>query len=486
MSDSARQKRDPGRPRQGENYILIAMPNVNRGAAYRAVVSEAAYDTVLVRDGEEAKQELARRGPPALLILDLSLPKVDGFELLREVRKHASRSQTGAIVVSGHAPIRAAARKLAESLGIARVLSFDVDRPALREAIDGALREHLPPRSPEAAAVPAPAPTPQHPEPSLSIDELLQAVVVEACRRFRVPIAVVYLRFRDQEFLKGFGSLSDLSTVPAAAQAWTFLRQIAAGSDPLIVPDITTYPSLYDATPEGFSVLRGFAGTPLNAPHAQMSGTLCLLDIRPLRMDAPELDQLDSIGRDLVRDLTREGVRSHLQLAPGGTRPPDIDDLQRLASADPLTGLANRRGGGEDIAAEISRARRQNSALSCVLLDIDHFKDVNDTFGHQAGDHVLREISSLLRRTVRAYDILIRWGGEEFLVILPGVQHEQARKLAERIRTAVEGLPLAGIGGVTVSAGVAALGSDYSFEAMFEAADRRLYAAKAAGRNTVM
>jgi diguanylate cyclase (GGDEF)-like protein len=461
------------------------MPNVNRGAAYRAVVSEAAYDTVLVRDGEEAKQELARRGPPALLILDLSLPKVDGFELLREVRKQASRSQTGAIVVSGHAPIRAAARKLAESLGIARVLPFDVDRPALREAIDGALREHLPPR-PAAESPAVPAPTPSHPEPGTTIDELLQAVVVEACRRFRVPIAVVYLRVRDQEFLKGFGALSDLSTVPAAAQAWTFLRQVASGSDPLIVPDITNYPSLYDTAPEGFSLLRGFAGTPLNAPHAQMTGTLCLLDTKPLRMDAGELDLFDSMGRDLARDLTREGVRSYLHLAPGGTRPPDIDDLQRLASADPLTGLANRRGGGEDIAAEISRARRQNSALSCVLLDIDHFKDVNDTFGHQAGDHVLREISSLLRRTVRAYDILIRWGGEEFLVILPGVQLDQARKLAERIRNAVEGLPLAGIGGVTVSGGVAALGSDYSFEAMFEAADRRLYTAKAAGRNTVM
>ena len=92
--------------------------------------------------------------------------------------------------------------------------------------------------------------------------------------------------------------------------------------------------------------------------------------------------------------------------------PPDLDDLQRLASADPLTGLANRRGGEKDIAAEISRAAGRTRSLSCVLLDIDHFKEVNDTFGHQAGDYVLREISSLLRRTVRAYDILVRWGGK--------------------------------------------------------------------------
>ena len=250
---------------------------------------------------------------------------------------------------------------------------------------------------------------------------------------------------------------------------------------------MTNYPALYEAAPSGLSMVRGFAGTPLVAAHADITGTLCLMDTKPLTMDATELELLDSLGRDLSRDLARHGSRDlHAQVIPTITNPPDIDDLQRLASADPLTGLANRRGGGEDIAAEISRARRQNTALSCVLLDIDHFKDVNDTFGHQAGDHVLREISSLLRRTVRAYDILIRWGGEEFLVILPGVELEQARKLAERIRNAVEGLPLAGIGGVTVSGGVAALGTDYSFEAMFEAADRRLYSAKAAGRNTVV
>ena len=132
----------------------------------------------------------------------------------------------------------------------------------------------------------------------------------------------------------------------------------------------------------------------------------------------------------------------------------DLDSLERLASADPLTGLANRRGGERDISAEISRARRQTTPLSCLLLDIDHFKMVNDTSGHQAGDYVLREISELLRRTVRAYDILVRWGGEEFLIVLPGVTPEQARKLAERLRLAVEQMPLSGIDGVTASIGV--------------------------------
>ena len=484
MSEPGVNRRDPVRPRQRENYILIAMPNVNRGAAYRAVVSEVAFDTVLVRDGEEAKQELARRGPPALLILDLSLPKVDGFELLREVRKLSSRTQTGAIVISGHAPIRAAARRLAESLGIAKVLPIDVDRPSLREAIDSTLHENFPGRVAKAPAVTPPAEAGEPARPG--IEDVLQTAVLEAGRRFRVPIALAYAKIGEREHLRAFVALSDLPSITGAAQAWTFLRQVATGSDPLIVPDVTNYPELCDTAPSGLAVIRGFAGTPLVAREADLTGTLCLMDTKPLTMDASELDLLEALGRDLSRDIARHGVRDPLSSSATETKPPDIDDLQRLASVDPLTGLANRRGGGEDIAAEISRARRQNTALSCVLLDIDHFKDVNDTFGHQAGDHVLREISSLLRRTVRAYDILIRWGGEEFLVILPGVELEQARKLAERIRSAVEGLPLAGIGGVTVSGGVAALGSDYSFESMFEFADRRLYSAKAGGRNTVV
>jgi two-component system, cell cycle response regulator len=189
------------------------------------------------------------------------------------------------------------------------------------------------------------------------------------------------------------------------------------------------------------------------------------------------------LARELAKDLAAQAQPAVDPAAPA--TPMDIDSLERLASADPLTGLSNRRGGEKDIAAEISRARRQNTPLSCVLLDLDHFKNVNDTYGHQTGDYVLREVSGLLRRTLRAYDILIRWGGEEFLAVLPGVEREQAFKLGERVRLAVENLRLAGIPGVTASVGVAPLGSDYSFEAMFAAADRQLYRAKGAGRNAV-
>jgi len=158
---------------------------------------------------------------------------------------------------------------------------------------------------------------------------------------------------------------------------------------------------------------------------------------------------------------------------------------QRLAVTDALTGLANRRGIDQHMRREVARVLRHGYRLSFVLLDIDHFKKVNDQFGHGVGDEVLRRVSESISRTLRASDMAARWGGEEFLVVLTDTGLEGAGMCAERIRSAVEALSVPRVSHVTISAGVAELNPGEDLSVALLRADEMLYKAKAAGRNRV-
>ena len=156
--------------------------------------------------------------------------------------------------------------------------------------------------------------------------------------------------------------------------------------------------------------------------------------------------------------------------------------LLDLSTADALTGLGNRRAFDQALVNRFELARRYGSEFSLVLIDVDHFKNVNDTRGHPAGDEVLRQVSAILRERTRSSDIVTRYGGEEFAIILPETPLFETVRFAEKIRAAVaEGVP-----GVTISVGVASLGPLCATPAeLLYAADRSLYRAKAAGRNRV-
>ncbi|HET9580426.1 MAG TPA: GGDEF domain-containing protein, partial [Usitatibacter sp.] len=151
----------------------------------------------------------------------------------------------------------------------------------------------------------------------------------------------------------------------------------------------------------------------------------------------------------------------------------------------------NRRYLDETIGRELPRARRHGHSIGLVMMDLDHFKLLNDTHGHNAGDHVLAQLGELLRAMTRGGDIACRMGGEEFAVVLPGARLEVARNRAERIRQALEDLTLeyegVPLGRVTLSAGVAALQPhQQNWSQVMQNADRALYAAKQAGRNRVI
>jgi two-component system cell cycle response regulator len=165
--------------------------------------------------------------------------------------------------------------------------------------------------------------------------------------------------------------------------------------------------------------------------------------------------------------------------------------LELLAHTDPLTKTLNRRALGERLGAEMERVRRYSTTLSLLLIDLDHFKQINDTHGHLAGDDVLVEIAAVLQRVVRAVDVVARYGGEEFVIVLPETGGPGAEAFAERLRELIEGHSFVASRGrpirLTTSIGVSVFpgfGVE-SVEDLLANADQALYRAKTEGRNRV-
>jgi two-component system, cell cycle response regulator len=166
-----------------------------------------------------------------------------------------------------------------------------------------------------------------------------------------------------------------------------------------------------------------------------------------------------------------------------------VEESRQLASIDPLTRLSNRRAFLHEVDAEVARAERHRRPLSFVLLDVDHFKSINDAHGHAGGDLVLAEIGRVLAQQARKGDVIARWGGEEFILALHSADLEGASIVAERLRTLFEGLSIVGPTGtpipVTASFGVAQRGRGESIDAAIDRTDRAMYRSKTGGRNRV-
>ncbi|RYE73966.1 MAG: GGDEF domain-containing protein, partial [Oxalobacteraceae bacterium] len=213
----------------------------------------------------------------------------------------------------------------------------------------------------------------------------------------------------------------------------------------------------------------------------------------------PMISQGDVVGVLMVLDDRHENNQSdsmHIialaeQLSLAISNVSLRDTLRHQSTVDPLTGLYNRRFFDESLKRELARAQRSQSACSVVMIDLDHFKRVNDTYGHEGGDLVLKAASHAILQRVRASDVVCRYGGEELVLMLPDCSAEEAQKCAEGIRSSIGGIVIehAGqtISGISASFGVAQWpGHGDGEQALLSAADRALYAAKKGGRNQVM
>lgn len=216
-------------------------------------------------------------------------------------------------------------------------------------------------------------------------------------------------------------------------------------------------------------------------------------------VDQPDHDALmDDVNKQLLalnQSLYASLRRVEQLLADKARLAADLatanEELQRLATQDPLTGLSNRRAFQQAIGRDLARASRGRKPLSVVILDIDHFKRVNDTYGHGGGDAVLKAVSGVLAGSVRQGDVVARWGGEEFALILPETPADGAQVLADRLRTAIADTVVVYDGTeIRVSASFGVASADVVVPGMADtlltSADEALYKAKEAGRNRVM
>jgi len=311
-------------------------------------------------------------------------------------------------------------------------------------------------------------------------EERFDRITRLAGRILQVPIALVSLVGKDVQWFKSRYGLD----APETPREISFCGHALLGEETLVVPDATRDTRFFDnPLVTGAPGIRFYAGHPLRSNEGKKLGTLCVIDRTPRQLTKEDHQALQDLAAIAESELNHAKLaESQQQLIV------ELGETRRKSLVDPLTQLWNRRAITDVLEREAARARRSKDWLSIMLMDIDHFKVINDTHGHACGDRALREVAAALRAALRTFDAVGRWGGEEFLAVLPGCGGANAIILAERLRVRVEGVRIPvkqGEIGTTISVGAVALHApaDEVLDAAIIAADEALYRAKRGGRN---
>ena len=317
-------------------------------------------------------------------------------------------------------------------------------------------------------------------------EERFDRITRIASQLLGTPIALVSLVASDSQWFKsaqGPGVAESLDVVETPREV-SFCGHAIHSDETFVVGDTSKDERFFDnPLVTGGPNIRSYAGHPLHSIDGNRVGTLCVLDRTPRTFTPEQLKALQDLAAIAESELQRGQLNeSQRELVR------EMDELKLRASVDGLTRLWNRTAIMELLGAEVERAKR-GIPMCVAMIDVDHFKKVNDTYGHQAGDAALVEVASRVRSALREYDSVGRYGGEEFIVVLSNASLIPAMKLCQRIRKAIESQPIStpvGPINVTVSIGlVPCVGRTVNMLGLIGAADAALYQAKKNGRNRV-
>jgi two-component system, cell cycle response regulator len=467
------------------------------------LLREHGYDVRTAASGADVPAVLLEYTPD-LVLLDVTLPGIDGYQLLERIKSDPRWRELPVLIMSGLPPEEAAVRAL--GLGAADFVKKPFRVKELLARIQAQLRMRTILRSASEALSQANRELERvrgeaehrrqlvdilhEVSEDLSTGEIYHLLARRVARALELTHCSVILakagerpRVVATAFEQGSETILELEL-----ERYPEIQMALESGRAVLVEDVATSPIYEGARARwaaaGMKVtVRSVIALPFALQPTQAGVFFLRRSVHEPPLTRDDLEFADTVVRAAVTAIQRAQALESTKA--------DNRRLEQLARTDPLTRVLNRRALTERLVAETERVKRYESEVSLLLIDLDHFKKVNDNYGHLVGDDVLAEMAAYLQGAVRAVDVVARYGGEEFVVVLPETGAPGAQAFAERLREGVEARAFTrGSGGtlqLTASIGVATFPSPGidSPEDLLAAADQALYRAKAEGRNRV-
>ena len=468
--------------------ILVADDDQALSRTLSWILKENGYEVLTIPGGERLFEHLEAE-PFDLLLLDIMMPRVDGLQLLQKVKADPRFKDLPVLMISSMPPEEATVRSL--GLGAADFIPKPFRVRELLARVKAHLRvgRELNQARAEARSRSEMMDIMHEVTTSLKPEEIYQILVRRVAQGLNISRCSIVIAGPDEDAGTVVAAFENpmLHNLPVDLKRYPEIQRAFTSGDVVLVRDTTTDP-LYTGVrqewvAEGKPVQTRSAIALRFSLKQEPAGVFFL---RTTTEDGPLNEQDVHFAEQVIGAAVAALERAYdLENAVMGQ-----EQMRHLAETDPLTSCFNRRALMEKLEQEMDRAARYATMLTALMIDIDNFKQINDTHGHLVGDRVLKQLANLLKREQRSVDIVARYGGEEFVVLLPETTNAESRNFAERILRRVASHDFGEAGHtvrVTISIGIASYPDERvtDGESLLRLADRHMYRAKTDGRNRI-